>query len=80
MGYNVINLEGLFGEPTFLRRDPSAELWQYQTETCVLDLFLYDDGAGAYEVAHLEFRKAGHSRSAKEDCLRDIIVNMDQPT
>jgi len=34
----------LLGPPVFRRRDAPAEIWQYQGPTCVLDLFLYQDG------------------------------------
>ncbi len=80
MGYSEAGLEGLFGAPTFLRRDPPAELWQYHTDACVLDLFLYEDVAGSYLVDHIEFRETGHSASEKEDCLREIILSMGEAT
>lgn len=72
----MASLEDLFGRPTFTRRDPPAEFWQYQTDTCVLDLFLYDDGTGAYEVTHLEFRETGRKAEDRENCLRAIITRM----
>jgi hypothetical protein len=34
----------LVGEPDFRRVEPPAELWQYRTEDCVVDLFFYGDG------------------------------------
>lgn len=73
-----INQEGLeitaiLGEPGFVRRDPPAELWQYRTQDCTLDLFFYDDGYGVYRLAHLDFRGAIYNRDQEDNCLRDII-------
>jgi hypothetical protein len=39
-------VEALVGEPDFRRVEPPAELWQYRTEQCVVDLFFYGDGQG----------------------------------
>ena len=35
-------LASILGKPAFIRRDMSAEVWQYRTDACVLDLFLYN--------------------------------------
>jgi hypothetical protein len=75
VGYYEVGLENLFGQPEFVRRDPPAELWQYHTESCVLDLFLYENESGNYLVDHIEFRETGTSPAEKEDCLRDIILS-----
>lgn len=37
-------VEALVGEPDFRRVEPPAELWQYRTEECVVDLFFYGEG------------------------------------
>lgn len=77
LGLNMERLEGLFGTPTFVRRDPPAELWQYHSSSCVLDLFLYEESVGSYQVNYVEFRETGLSLHEKENCLRDIILHMD---
>ncbi|MGE4563100.1 MAG: hypothetical protein AAEC10_09200, partial [Rhodospirillales bacterium] len=33
----------LLGKPGFMRRDGPAEIWQYKTLACTLDVFLYKD-------------------------------------
>ena len=40
----------LMGEPDFRRRDPPAELWQYRSADCVLDVFIYGSGGNARVV------------------------------
>ena len=43
------------GEPDFTRRDPPAEIWQYRSASCVLDVFLYPGDSGL-KVAHATTR------------------------
>ncbi|WP_189049877.1 hypothetical protein [Aliidongia dinghuensis] len=43
------------GTPDFTRRDPPAEIWQYRSASCVLDVFLYP-GDGGLKVAHATTR------------------------
>jgi hypothetical protein len=42
-GMDPAQLIALLGEPDFRRPEPPAELWQYRTADCVLDVFLYAD-------------------------------------
>src|SRR5260221_5762501 len=39
------DVEARLGPPALRRRDAPAEIWQYRSPLCVLDLFLYRDGA-----------------------------------
>jgi hypothetical protein len=54
-GLGPAELIALLGEPDFRRRDPPAELWQYRSADCVLDVFLYGEG-GSYRVVRSETR------------------------
>jgi hypothetical protein len=63
-GLSAAEVVGLYGEPDFRRTEPPAELWQYRSADCVLDLFLYSDPSGV-RVVHGETRdrnpiQAGH--------------------
>lgn len=73
VGHDETFLADLLGPPSFTRRDPPAELWQYRNEVCTLDLFLYQGSTGVYSVEHLEFREAIVSKADIEHCLRTII-------
>ncbi len=33
----------LFGEPTRMRREPPAHIWQYSRDECVMDVYVYND-------------------------------------
>jgi len=46
-------LIGKFGKPDFLRHEESAEIWQYRSSACVLELFLYPSANGDLQVAHV---------------------------
>lgn len=54
-GLTAIELKATLGTPTLLRRDGSAELWQYAGRGCVLMVFLYDE-RGTYRVTYSEVR------------------------
>jgi hypothetical protein len=36
----------LYGQPDFRRNDPPAEVWQYRSADCVLDLYFYGGDSG----------------------------------
>jgi hypothetical protein len=74
-GLAAADLSALLGPPGFVRRDPPAEIWQYGTETCVLDLFLYADAAGGpIRVEHFEFRGRTVAGVAPKACYRDLLA------
>ncbi len=54
-GLDAGRLTGLLGEPELRRQEPPAEVWQYRTDSCVLDVFLYTEG-GRLHVVHSEAR------------------------
>jgi len=56
MGKSPREIESLLGAPTLLREETGAQIWQYANAHCVLLLYLYEDGADLYRVAHLEAR------------------------
>lgn len=64
-GLGAAELVAMLGQPDFRRSDPPAELWQYRSADCVLDVFLYG-AAGAYRVVHSET----HDRHAVPPSLR----------
>jgi hypothetical protein len=67
------NLANLLGKPQFVRREARARVWQYRTEACVLDLFLYDV-ASRYEVIHYEFRAARGLAGPTSGCFEKLLT------
>ncbi len=69
----------LLGQPEFVRRDMSAQVWQYRRSACVLDLFLYEDkGAGQkvvyYEVRPMRQDASSLSETAQRGCFAALLL------
>ncbi len=63
-----------FGAPALIRHEPPAEIWQYRSSTCVLDLFLYPAATGR-SVRHAEIRARQDEKTAPEFqplCLKSL--------
>ncbi len=61
VGLDRIGLQRAIGSPSLRRREGAAEVWQYQGETCVMDVFLYpsDEAPGLPQVNYVELRRQG---------------------
>ena len=70
-GLSSREVRSLLGTPVFLRRDAPAELWQYRSRACTLDLFLYDSGLGDQRVDHWVVRGPAHVNGA--DCVHQLV-------
>ena len=71
-------LLSLIGRPDFIRREGLAQIWQYRSNACIFDLFLYGKSTNK-KVQHAEVRGDGVDRSPARGCfaklLQDRIVN-----
>jgi hypothetical protein len=72
MGLARGEVEELLGEPGLVRREAPAEVWQYQSGGCVLDVFLYE-AAAEYEVVYLEARTGKAVTAAAAVCLGAVL-------
>ncbi len=76
----LIGLDGaavaaLLGWPGFLRDEPPAQVWQYRSERCILDVFLYADGpAGPRRVVYYEIRGDGLDGTGRRRCFRALLL------
>jgi hypothetical protein len=66
-GLTATELKAGLGEPTLLRVDGPAQLWQYTISGCVLHVFLYDD-RGVFRVTHAEVRIDDPAVSSPPTC------------
>lgn len=75
IGLKAAEIADLLGAPGFRRKDSPAEVWQYRTQSCFLDIFLYTDKAGGelYSVAHVEVRPRRAEPVTQQDCLRQVV-------
>jgi hypothetical protein len=55
VGYSPERVLPILGAPDFVRRDGTAQIWQYRATNCILDLFLYTAGKET-RVKHAELR------------------------
>lgn len=60
------------GSPGFVRRDGSAEVWQYLADACILDVFLYREG-DAFKVDYVELRGRGAATLSRRDCFIEML-------
>lgn len=81
MGLSGDEIKALLGTPGFVRRDPPAEIWQYGTNACVLDLFLYAaEKGGPHRVSHFEFRGRSVTGVAPAECYRQLLADRPHDT
>ncbi len=72
LGLGPDKLTELLGRPELTRREPPAEIWQYRGESCVFDVFLYEEG-GLTRVTYLEARDASAQRVTERSCLNQLL-------
>src|SRR5690242_8178756 len=70
-GLRPREIVALLGQPELKRDEPPAELWQYRTSDCVLNLFFYRE-AGLYRLLSAEsWTRATAASSAPAPCRAD---------
>lgn len=69
-GLSTSRTRAIFGPPAFIRHEPPAEIWQYRSEICVLDLYVYAAN-NRQQVRFAELRPRAEPVSDPE-CLRDL--------
>lgn len=72
IGRDSVGVVGALGQPTRVRKEASAQIWQYDGGSCVVDLFLYPEGS-QHRVAYIEARDTaqGHKADAAR-CLTQV--------
>ncbi|MGF1562196.1 MAG: hypothetical protein ACFB3T_08455 [Geminicoccaceae bacterium] len=56
IGLSDTQLQDLLGQPDFRRHERPAALWQYALSACIVDIYLYENDAGAYRSVFVDFR------------------------
>lgn len=72
LGQSGQQIKALVGTPDFSRRDNPAEIWQYRSSDCRVDLFLYKSGS-ALKVEHVDVRGISIKNVSPEKCLSDLL-------
>ena len=56
LGASSSKIEAVLGSADLLRREGTAEVWQYRLATCVVDYFVYPDAKGNKQVTSGDWR------------------------
>ena len=76
MGMLPTDITNLLGEPSLKRSDAPAQLWQYRTASCALNLFLYPTaGPSSLSVSHYEAVTLSNGVVSDKSCLGSIMKN-----
>ena len=73
IGMDMPRLQTALGLPSVTRHERPAQIWQYRSANCVLDVFFYEE-AGAPRVVHLEARDRQAQPVALEACLPEVAA------
>ncbi len=74
LGLGQIDVRNRLGAPELVRREGPARVWQYTSDTCVLDLYLYAE-ADDFKVIYVKTRGRRADREAGIWCYAAIIAN-----
>lgn len=79
LGLKPHDVQELLGMPKLVRRDDPAEVWQYRSDACVLDVFIYPVATGA-QVRYLEARTVAAEPARTDECVNNIRRTNRVPT
>ena len=68
LGLSGVQLQTLFGVPSFTRKENGAEMWRYDRGSCRTFFFLYP-AAGSNAVRHVETVPRGRDSASDPNCL-----------
>lgn len=71
-------VRAVLGPPTRVRSEPPARIWQYVSERCVLDVFLYERDGGR-EAVYLDARDRDAAPTDAAACLRALLTQRAAP-
>ncbi len=72
VGLDPHGLAERLGSPGFVRRDGSAEIWQYPAKSCILDVFLYRN-EDKLSVDYVELRGRGSAGQSRQACFQEML-------
>jgi hypothetical protein len=75
LGLGPEGLRRWLGEPSFRRREGTAEIWLYAGPVCALDLVLYPED-GRLRVSHAAARASGTEPRTEAHCLHELAGNL----
>jgi hypothetical protein len=76
IGLGDAELSRTLGQPKFVRKDESAEIWQYSGADCVVDFYLYAGEAGGLAVAYMEARNQAAEATPADRCVKSLMQSV----
>lgn len=72
VGLDHTALRRVLGKPAQMRKELTAQVWQYVTGDCVVDLYLYDRDGGL-RVTYVEARSRTAEPTPTNRCLKSLL-------
>ena len=72
LGLDADEVVRRLGAPVFRRYEPPAEIWQYRTSACVVDVFLYES-KGNFGVEYVETRGRVRQEVDENTCFNSVL-------
>ena len=72
LGLDYASVRRTLGKPVQIRNEYIAQVWQYVTGDCVVDLYLYDRD-GALKVTYVEARSRSAEPTPTGRCLKSLL-------
>lgn len=78
IGVNGAQMRGILNAPQLVRRESPTVIWQYRSETCVLDLYFQSakKDVSLSPIKHFEIRarqKGVSDEAVQESCVPELI-------
>ena len=73
IGLDNSAIRRVLGVPTQVRHEPAAQVWQYVTGDCVVDLYLYDEDDDGLKVTYVEARSHTAEQAPTGRCLKSLL-------
>ncbi len=74
VGASESEVARLLGPPELKRQEAPAEVWQYRTSRCVVDVFLYPRAGAARSATHVEARHRRQGSASPAACLGEVAA------
>jgi hypothetical protein len=72
VGLDNMAVRRALGDPVWIRKEQPAQVWQYATADCIVDLYLYDEN-GALKVTFVEARSHKAEAEPTARCLKSLL-------
>jgi hypothetical protein len=72
VGLDNMAVRHALGDPLWIRKEQPAQVWQYATADCIVDLYLYEENGGL-KVTFIEARSHKAEAEPTARCLKSLL-------